>query len=354
MKLAGFAAAVALLAPAALAAQDSPEVQANPPGTVTVPGYELPLSDEARALLEAGTTSPMGDGPPPPPEAYPGIRAGMRAGMAPQVEALRAEYGVTIEEAHVGGIHGYWVRPGGEPAAAPRPVLLNLPAGAFLIGQANPIGLIEAIPVAALGGFDIFTMDYRQAPEHTFPAASEDVAAAYAALLTNTPAGRIGIYGCSAGGLLTAQALAWFDAHDLPMPGAAGILCASADGLWGGDSWHWQNPLQGSSAAPAVAEEMYYGGHDPEDPLLSPDRSPELLAKFPPSLLISATRAGELSSTVNTHRLLVHAGVEAELHVWDGFGHAFMFLNPQLPESKEVFAVIAAFFEEHLSEGIAE
>ncbi|MDG2003040.1 MAG: alpha/beta hydrolase fold domain-containing protein, partial [Novosphingobium sp.] len=193
-------------------------------------------------------------------------------------------------------------------------------------------------------------MDYRQAPEYRFPAASEDVAAVYHALLDSHPAERIGVYGCSAGGLLTAQSLAWFDAHDLPMPGAASILCASADGLWAGDSWHWQNPLQGNDTAPSVSEELYYGGHDPEDPLLSPDRSDALLAKFPPTLLVSATRAGELSATVNTHRLLVRNGVEADLHVWDGFGHAFMFLYPQLPESKEVFAVIADFFQQHLSE----
>ncbi|MDG2005309.1 MAG: hypothetical protein P8J20_18455, partial [Novosphingobium sp.] len=147
-----------LLAATPLAAQEA-QVPKVAPGTVAVPGYELPLSvylsNEAHALLAAGTASPMGDGPPPPPEAFPGIRAGMRASMAPLVESLREEYGVTIEQAQMGGINGYWVRPGGAVPEGGRPVLLNLPAGAFLIGQANPIGLIESIPVAALGGFDV-------------------------------------------------------------------------------------------------------------------------------------------------------------------------------------------------------
>jgi len=55
-----------------------------------------------------------------------------------------------------------------------------------------------------------------------------------------------------------------------------------------------------------------------------------------------------LSAAVDTHRRLVRNGVEAELHVWDGLGHAFMFMNPQLPESREAHAVIAKFFVKHL------
>jgi acetyl esterase/lipase len=39
----------------------------------------------------------------------------------------------------------------------------------------------------------------------------------------------------------------------------------------------------------------------------------------------------------------VRAGVDAELHVWDGFGHAF-FYNVDLPESREAYQVMANFF----------
>jgi acetyl esterase/lipase len=55
----------------------------------------------------------------------------------------------------------------------------------------------------------------------------------------------------------------------------------------------------------------------------------------------------EMSAAVNTHRELVKAGVDAELHVWDGLGHAF-FYNPDLPESREAFDVMARFFQQHL------
>ena len=83
------------------------------------------------------------------------------------------------------------------------------------------------------------------------------------------------------------------------------------------------------------------------DPLVSPIVSPALLRKFPPALIITATRAMEMSAAVNTHRELVKAGVDARLHVWDGLGHAF-FYDPALPESREAFDVQAAFFRRQL------
>lgn len=341
---------LALLGCAVMAnAQEPPKPVA---GTVSVPSYEIPpsayLSPEARALQEKGTQSPVGDTPPTPQQIL-GIRAGMQKARAPLIEAMRAEYGVTLEKTIVGGISGYWVRPNMPAQKGKRPILLNLPAGGFMIGQANPIGLIEAIPVASRSGYDVLTIDYRQYPEAVFPAASADVAKVYRELLKMHKPSQIGIYGCSAGGLLTAQSLAWFDKQALPFPGAAGVLCASADGFWQGDSWYWQKPIQGKPAAPTLDEERYYGGHDATDPLLSPVLSEKLLAKFPPTLLMSATRAGELSATVDTHRRLVRNGVEAELHVWDGLGHAFMFMHPQLPESREAHTVIANFFRTHLT-----
>ncbi len=347
-----FAAAALALTAATLSAQaEEPRPAAPVAGTVKVPAYELPpsvyLSPEARKLLE--NPSPLFAGGMPPPQAIPGIRAAMKRDLAPLIAALTTQYKVTVTETTVGGIHGYWVRPAATAARrGPKVVLLNLPAGGFMIGQANPIGLKEAIPIASLSGIEVLTIDYRQAPEAKFPAASEDVEKVYRELLKTYAPSRIGMYGTSAGGLLTAQSLAWFQHKGLPAPGAVGILAASADGLWGGDSWYWQKPIQGQPAEPTLTEELYYGGHSTGDPLLSPIVSVDVLKRFPPTLLVSATRAGELSSTVNTHRLLTRLGVTAELHVWDGLGHAFFGLHPHLPESREVYEVTARFFAAHL------
>jgi epsilon-lactone hydrolase len=84
-----------------------------------------------------------------------------------------------------------------------------------------------------------------------------------------------------------------------------------------------------------------------DDPLVAPANSPDVLAKFPPTLLITATRDFAMSGALNTDVLLTKAGVDSELHVWDGLFHGF-FYNADVPESKEAFNIMISFFDRHL------
>lgn len=322
--------------------------------TVTVPGFRLPpsvyVSPEARermATRPADTGAALDSVARGGPAVAQRIRNGQdKIALARSAEVSR-RYGVTIEATRIAGIEGYWVRPTKVAPANRGKVLVNLPGGGFLVSAPGAGAIAEAAPLAGMAGIPILTISYSQAPEAKFPAASRDVAAVYRELLKTYKARNIGFFGGSAGGLLTAQALAWFQKESLPTPGAAGVLCASADARWAGDAWYWFKPLQGLTAAPTLDERFYYGDHDLSDPLMSPIESGEVLKRFPPTLLITATRAGELSAAVNTHRLLVNAGVQADLHVWDGLNHCF-YTNDKIPESREAFLIMARFFRRHL------
>ena len=92
------------------------------------------------------------------------------------------------------------------------------------------------MPIAFVGKFRVISIDYREAPEYSFPAASEDVAKVYAELLKTYKPTNIGIYGCSAGGPLTAESIAWFQKLKLPLPGAVGMFCEGAAFWTEGDS----------------------------------------------------------------------------------------------------------------------
>src|SRR3546814_6844682 len=153
----------------------------------------------------------------------------------------------------------------------------------------------------------------------------------------------IGIYGCSAGGLLTAQSVAWLIDKKLPLPGAIAMLCEGGAYWTEGDS----SRMVYDTSASTMATNPYFNGTSPVDPLVFPARSLALLAKFPPTLLVTATRDFALSSTVYTHSRLVAQGVDAELHVWEGLPHAFH-MDPDLPESKQVYDVVVRFFAKHL------
>jgi acetyl esterase/lipase len=198
-----------------------------------------------------------------------------------------------------------------------------------------------------VGKVKVISIDYRQAPEYAFPAASEDVAAVYRQLLKTYKPKNIGIYGCSAGGLLTAQSIAWFQKEGLPLPGAVGMFCEGADYWTDGDFGYIGPALAGTASLGAARENPYFKDTNLSDPLAFPARSPQVMAKFPPSLLVTGTRDFALSSVVHTHALLVAQGVAADLHVWEGLGHAFFF-DPDLPESQEVYAIAIKFFDTYL------
>lgn len=271
--------------------------------------------------------------------------------IAPTMVAKhRAIYKVSIEPKLIRGIYTELISPsdGVSPENSNR-ILINLHGGGFVVG-ARVLGQVESIPIAATGKIRVLSIDYRQGPEHKFPSASEDVAIIYKELLKQYAPQNIGIYGCSAGGRLTAQAVAWFQKERLPAPGAVGMFCAAAMQYLMGDMWYVNTALLGLdiSASSADSPRLHYvAAESLDDPLFSPARSPRILERFPPSLLISSTRDPSLSDVVYTHSQLVKLGVTAHLHIWEGLGHGFFYL-PELPESREVYDVVVKFFEQYL------
>jgi len=111
-----------------------------------------------------------------------------------------------------------------------------------------------------------------------------------------------------------------------------------------------QAPATASAASPETSHRLdYLADVDPRDPLVSPAASAEVLRRFPPTLIISATRGFELSSALYTHSQMTRLGVDAELHVWEGMFHGF-FYNPDVPESRDCYDVIVRFFARHLGD----
>lgn len=323
----------------------------EPSGTVAFSANKIPFSslasEQARSKFVEILSRPSG---PPAGSSIEATRRFYDEFNSDLVKQMRVRFDVLIEPETIGGIKADVITPAhGVSRANKTRVLINLHGGGFMWG-AHSGGLVESIPIASVGRIKVITIDYREAPEYSFPAASEDVAAVYAALLKTHQARDIGIYGGSAGGFLTAESVAWFSTHGLPFPGAIGTFCGSIFDVQG-DSAFTAPLLSGQPIAEkplSLFDFPYFKGVNPQDPLVLPGNSPALLAKFPPTLLISGSRDFALSSVLRSHASLVEANVDAELHVYEGMWHGF-FVYPDLPESSAVYAVVVRFFDRHLS-----
>jgi acetyl esterase/lipase len=323
----------------------------KPVATITLPSADVPFSanasPQAKAMFAHMLAHPDSDWTKRPVAE---ARAHYDAINSDRVRRMREMFAVTVRHDRIGGVPVEIVTPrDGVPARNGRRVLINVHGGAFLWGAGSG-GEVEAIPVSAVGGFEVVTVDYRMAPEAHFPAASEDIAAVYGALLKTHRPKAVGIYGCSAGGILTAEQIAWLATKQLPLPGAIGTFCGSL-ALPDGDS-NYVAPALSGGTVPDGPRSMtlrgYFAGADSKDPLVLPSNSLAIVASFPPTLLITGSRDQAMSGVLQSHRLLVNAGVDAELHVWDGMWHSF-FSDPELPESQEAYRVIAAFFDKKLT-----
>jgi epsilon-lactone hydrolase len=366
------AATSGLLMICALRAKEASQTHVDPNGVVRVPELAVPLSsymsEQAKQALIAYTRKPMNPLWSDLNAPIEKLRELDEAELRPSVERVKARYAVEIVERNIGGVRTRVVTP--KAGVAPRnaqKVLIELHGGGFFTGAGGQ-ALLESIPVAALGGYKVIAVDYRQGPEHKFPAATEDVAHVYRELLKEHSASDVGLFGCSAGGSLAAMAVAWIQKEKLPKPGAIGIFSAgafagftappSSPGAWGGDSRYVAPVLNGEPSMPIDAKDIplpavttaYLDGADLQDPLASPALHPDVLAKFPPTLVLTGTRGFDMSAAVQTHRALVKAGVDADLRLWDGVGHCF-FADADLPESQEAFHEMTKFFDRHLGEG---
>ena len=353
--------AIAGLGPSAVAAQEArpaPAVVIENDGTVHAPAMVVPpsafLSPEGKAYLAQHLKDMQNP-------AVIGQKDGVPIFMQGYLARQKVLFPVDRKDTTIAGVHAfvYTPRAGVDPRNRQR-VLIDLHGGGFS-GCFPGCAELESMPLAALGRVEVVSLDYREGPKYHFPAASEDVAAVYRQLLKRYPAANIGIYGCSAGGMLTGMSVAWFQKHGLPRPGAVGIFCAGATLVqtgFGGDAAYTAAPLGEARLAPPPASPGgaasagapplgYMAGTDPNDPLVAPAASPDVLRRFPPTLIITATRGFEMSSAVYTHSQLVKLGVDAELHVWDGMFHGF-FYDPDVPESREAYDVMVKFFDRHL------
>ena len=254
-------------------------------------------------------------------------------------------YPVNVAETTTAGVRTDIVTPLAE--ANKNLVLINLHGGGF---NSDSGSLIEGIPIANLARIKVVSVYYRLAPENPFPAAVDDVVAVYKDLLKTYQPRNIGIFGTSAGAILTGEVAVKIKQLELPLPGALGMFSTLADFSQPSDSQQIF-ALDGFSGnvspqnADRPHDEFYVGKTNPKDPVLSPLFAD--LHSFPPCLLVTSTRDLLLSNTSILHRALLHAGVNAQLVVFEALPHAFWY-HYQLPETKEVLQIMADFFEQKL------
>jgi acetyl esterase/lipase len=316
---------------------DTCEVDADGTAHITrVVPVPQTISPEAQKFI----SRPVPSGPPP---TLAERRAATDKFRTARAEEARKLYPVQIHEETMGGVRCDVITPLTIPANKRDRVLINVHGGGF---NSDSGSLVEGVPIAYLTGTTVVSVYYRLAPEHPFPAAVDDTEAVFKELLKTHKPAKIGLFGTSAGAILTAEVAVRLRKDALPLPAVLGVFSGTGDLSRPGDSraLYTVQGFGGRLQPPTrdLHNSEYVGATDPRDPVLSPIFAD--LKGFPPTLLVSSTRDLLLSGTADLHRALLRAGVDAQLVVFDALPHAFWY-NYDLPETKEALDIMARFVD---------
>ncbi len=252
--------------------------------------------------------------------------------------------GVSVRKAKAGAVPGEWITPNGAPADR---ALLYIHGGGFIFCSLDSHRALVA-RIAQAAGTRAFSVDYRLAPEHPFPAAFDDCLGAYRGLVkSGIDPKRIVVAGDSAGGNLTLVLMLALRKAGEPLPAAAVCLSPLTDMAWTGQSMRTKmgiDPIfpEGASAPLGSSiESDYIRSEDPRNPLISPLYAD--LKELPPILLHVGEDEVLLDDSVRMAERVRAAGGEAALVVWKGMWHVFQVFAPFIPEAGQSIRQIGEF-----------
>ncbi len=262
------------------------------------------------------------------------------------MESVLPRDDVTFEADALGGIPGIWVHPANW---RPDEAILHLHGGWFNFGSAKAYRHLVG-HIAARAGARAFIPDYRLAPEHPFPAATDDVLACYRGLAEKR-VHRIVLTGDSAGGnlalVLASRVIGEAASINASLVGVA-AMSPVTDLTLSGATYETRADADPLFTRPQVAElvHSYLGSADAKHPLASPLRSQ--LAGMPPVRIHVGDDEVLLDDSLRYVERAVAAGVDARADVWMGMPHGFPGSIGRLKAAAQALDVIGAFLAERL------
>jgi epsilon-lactone hydrolase len=258
-----------------------------------------------------------------------------RATFAPGGRPHPVPDDVLVTEVAAGGVPAHWLAAPGTDADR---VLIFLHGGGFEFGSVRSDGELAA-RLGRAAGMRVLFPEYRLAPEHHFPAAIDDVVAAWRWLRTDQRLGAssIAVSGDSAGGgLAVALLVALRDAGEA-LPAAAVLMSPTVDLTSSGASMT-ERVDQDPISTPAMLRQFasdYLAGADPRTPLASPLFAS--LAGLPPLLVLVGTADLLLSDSERLAAAADQAGIDVTLKIGEGLPHVYplMLGTPEAAEATE-------------------
>jgi len=252
-------------------------------------------------------------------------------------------------EDNLGGIRSLRV----QSTTDPKRVILHLHGGAYFFGLDHLSTIIQyfSSELAQQCDAQVWSIDYRLAPEHPYPAAINDVYSTYLALLNKgIDPQDIFVVGESAGGGLTLALLMKLRDEGKPLPKAAVVISPWTDLARTGESRVQREKIDPmlSSEGEAESVALIVNKEHEKDPYISP-----LYGNFeglPPLMVVVGGREVLFDDSARVAEKAKQAGVQVVLDINEEMFHTYPVFGGVIKEGKEAIDRIAAFIKRHSKE----
>jgi acetyl esterase/lipase len=242
-------------------------------------------------------------------------------------------------------VRGEWIS---VHAPDPRAIVLYIHGGGYVACSPQTHRPIAA-GLARLTGLRVLSLDYRLAPEHKFPAASEDALAAYRHLRKQYPDTPIAVAGDSAGGGLAISLMLRLKNEGETLPACAVCFSAWTDLTASGESVRLNE----------MRDRMFYASTPPKfaaayvdsDQLENIHASPVFgdFTGMPPILLQVGSTEILVDDSRRIHQKIQAAGGISEMQIYDDVFHSWQMGIGLLPEADAAMKSAAEFIRRHTS-----
>jgi monoterpene epsilon-lactone hydrolase len=251
---------------------------------------------------------------------------------------------VRVTSVMIGAVACYWLD---TPNVDTDRVLLFLHGGGYQLGSLRSDGELAA-RLGRAGGLRVLFPEYRLAPEHPYPAAIDDVLAAWYWLRSDAgfAAHSISVVGDSAGGGLAVALMAAVHQADNEQP-SCGVLMSPTIDLTSSGASMGERVGQDPISTPELLRQLaadYLDGADPRNPLASPLFGD--LSGLPPILIQVGTADLLLSDSERLATAAPDMGVDVQLEVSEGLPHVYQLLA-RTPEAAAATLRIGRFLRYH-------
>lgn len=229
-----------------------------------------------------------------------------------------------------GDVRGEWV---GQVAEPGEKILLYSHGSAFVVcSPRTHRGFIDAF--ARRTGRRAFSLDYRLGPQHRFPAAHDDIVAAYLWLLDQGHrAEDILVAGDSAGGHLSLSLCGELRRRGLAMPAGLVLFSPLVDGSFAAAAAEYRRAGD-PAVVPGYARRLirhYFRTASPGDPRF--DVSLVAGPDLPPTLVIAGGQEMMRGDALLWGKAQAAVGGQCEVQIWPGQVHVFPVFG-LVPESR--------------------